>query len=66
MGAMKPEYNRNPIVNTYNPTVTTAKSYPYCLSYIQDSQSFREDIMALQQRKNNQEKWTARWGNMNL
>lgn len=63
MGAMKPEYNRTPIMNTWNPTVTSAKYYPYCLSAVQDSQSFREDIMALQQRKNNQEKWSARWAN---
>jgi hypothetical protein len=63
MGAMKPEYNRNAIINTANPTVTTAKNYPYCLSFIQDSQSQREDIMALQQRKNNQQKWSARWAN---
>lgn len=61
MGAMKPEYNRIPLINTSNPTVTTTKKYPYCLSFTQDTQSFREDIMALQQRKNNQEKWSARW-----
>lgn len=66
MGAMKPEYNRTPLVNTANPTVTTAKKYPYCLSFIQDSQSFREDIMSLQQRKNNQEKWSARWATMDV
>jgi hypothetical protein len=63
MGAMKPEYNRDALINTANPTVTTAKKYPYCLSFIQDTQSQREDIMALQQRKNNQEKWSARWAN---
>ena len=66
MGAMKPEYNRNALINTANPTITTTKKYPYCLSYIQDSQSFREDIMSLQQRKYNQEKWSARWANMNI
>jgi len=66
MGAMKPEYNRTPLINTNNPTVTNVKNYPYCLSFIQDTQSFREDIMALQQRKNNQEKWSARWGTMDL
>jgi hypothetical protein len=65
MGAMKPEYNRTPLINTTNPTTTTPKSYPYCLSFIQDSQSFREDIMALQQRKHNQEKYSARWANLN-
>lgn len=61
MGSMKPEYNRKPVINTENPTVTTAESYPYCLSFIQDSQSHREDLMAYQQRKNNQSKWSARW-----
>jgi hypothetical protein len=63
MSSMKPEYNRKAIINTSNPLTTTPTSYPYCLSFIQDSQSFREDIMALQQRKNNQSKWTARWTN---
>jgi len=62
MGAMKTVADRRPIINTNNPMVSKAKFYPYCLSDIQDSQSFREDIMALQQRKNNQSKWTVRWG----
>ena len=62
MSAMKPEYNRKALVNTENPTTTTPISYPYCLSSIQDTQSFREDLIALQQRKHNQEKWSARWG----
>lgn len=66
MGAVKPEYNRIPLINTDNPTVTTTKKYPYCLSFLQDTQSFREDIIALQQRKNNQEKWSARWSTMDV
>lgn len=61
MGSMKPEYNRTPLLNTANPTTTTVKKYPYCLSWLQDSCSQREDLMALQQRKHNQEKWSARW-----
>jgi hypothetical protein len=61
MGAMKPEHNRQMLVNNINPTVQTPISYPYCLSYIQDSQTQREDLMAYQQRKHNQEKWSARW-----
>lgn len=65
MGSMKPEYNRKPILNTANPTVTTAENYPYCLSFIQDTQSFREDLIALQQRKNNQSKWSSRWSASN-
>jgi hypothetical protein len=63
MGGIKPEYNRRPLINTENPAVTTPESYPYCLSSIQDSQSFREDLMALQTRKSNQSKWSARWAN---
>lgn len=65
MTSFKPEYNRQAMVNTENPTTTTAMYYPYCLSSIQDSQSHREDLMALQQRKNNQSKWSARWAGMN-
>lgn len=66
MGAMKPTYNRRALINAHNPTVTTAKSYPYCLSYLQDTQSYREDLIALQQRKNNQQKWSARWANSDI
>jgi len=66
MGGIKPEYNRRALINTENPAITTAKSYPYCLSFIQDSQSQREDLMALQTRKMNQSKWSARWANSNI
>lgn len=61
MGSMKPEYNRIPLVNTQNPAVTTANYYPDCLSSIQDSQSHREDLMALQMRRRLQEEWMPRW-----
>lgn len=61
MSSMKPEYNRTPILNTQNPITECRDNYPYCLSFLQDTQSQREDIMALQQRKNNQSKWSARW-----
>lgn len=66
MGAMKPEYNRQPIFNTENPMITRQKNNPYCLSSLGDSQTFREDIMSYQQRKNNQQKWSARWSNMDM
>jgi hypothetical protein len=59
MGSMKPEYNRKALINIENPVKRTACEYPDCLSFIQDTQSFREDLMALQQRKHNQEKWSA-------
>jgi hypothetical protein len=63
MGAIKLECNREPILNTKNPTIFQRENYPTCLSFLQDTQSFREDLISLQQRKNNQEKWTARWEN---
>src|SRR3989344_4237511 len=63
MGALKPEYTRTPVVNTENPTVTTPEFYPYCLSFIQDTQSFREDLMSYQMRKRNQQRWEPRWSN---
>ena len=65
MGAMKPEYNRTPLVNTENPAITTAKSYPSCLSFIQDTQSFREDLLSHQMNKRNQERWMPRWTTTN-
>lgn len=61
MSAMRPQYERKAVINTENPTTTTPKYYPYSLSFIQDSQSYREDLMALQQRKHNESKWSARW-----
>jgi len=61
MSSMKPEYNRIPTMNTENPTTEDRKSFPYGLSFLQDTQSHREDLISLQQRKNNQEKWSARW-----
>lgn len=61
MGAMKPTYTRKPLVNTDNPAVTTAESYPDCLSFVQDSQTHREDLMSLQMRKRNQQRWMPRW-----
>lgn len=60
MGAMKPNYNRIAMVNTENPA-TVPKTYPYGLSFIQDTQSHREDLLSLQMRKMNQERWMPRW-----
>lgn len=60
MGAMKPEYNRYPIKcrNVLDPKVN---SYYGCLSSMEDSLGQREDIMALQMRKRNQQRWEPRW-----
>lgn len=64
MGAIYPNHNRIPLMNTQNPTITTCNSYPYKLSFIQDSSFFRNDITALQQRKRNESKYSARWGDL--
>lgn len=61
MGGVKPEYTRIPQVNTENPTVSMAKKYSGCLSFIQDTQSHREDLLSYQMRKRNQERWETRW-----
>lgn len=60
MGAMKPEYNRKALINTIDPLIREDQ-YPDCLSFIQDSQSYREDIMALQMRKQNQFRFSPLW-----
>lgn len=61
MGSIKLECNREPIINTKNPTIFQRDNYPTCLSFLQDTQSHREDLISLQQRKHNQEKWSSRW-----
>ena len=64
MGNIKPEYNR--IVNEKydringDPSDVTGE---YSLSFIKDSQYYREDLMAKQMWKHNQEKYSARWSN---
>lgn len=62
MDSMKPEYNREPVINTENPATQCVECYPYCLSWMQDTQSHREDLMSYQMRKRNQERWMPRWG----
>jgi hypothetical protein len=64
MGAMKPEYKRIPLKATDPLTQNTCNYKPYCLSSIQDSQTFRESIMASQMAQQNQTKYTARWSNI--
>jgi hypothetical protein len=61
MGAVKPQYNRTAISNTCNPVTVNRDKFSTCLSYIEDTQSFREDLMALQTRKHNESNWQNRW-----
>lgn len=64
MGNIKPQYNRVP-VGKYNPILGDPCDIAgeFCLSSMKDSQYFREDIMALQQRKHNEQRYAPRWTN---
>lgn len=55
MGSLKPEYKRIPLF----PTPTYISDY----RFDQDQMSFREDIMALQSRKRDQEDFSKFYGN---
>jgi hypothetical protein len=64
MGAYKPRYERYPI--TYNDPITTDnQNYNYTLAWMQDTTSYREDIMAKQMRKRMEQRWEPRWDNLN-
>jgi len=60
MDAMKPEYPR---VTPYkNPITDESCNYgEYCLSFIKDTNMFREDILASNMVKINQQRWMPRW-----
>jgi hypothetical protein len=60
MGAMKPEYTRDPLtkrdcLNTKN------TNYIGGLSWMEDSTEHREDILSKQMNRQNREKYSARW-----
>lgn len=65
MSNMKPQYLRKP-GNTGKDTgvsrVPTRDDTYGCLSFIDDTSNHREDVISRQQLKNNQQKWSARWG----
>ena len=60
MNAMKPYYHRVPLVRD-DPIGPERDVYSGCLSWIQDSNEQREDIMALQLSGQNRSKWSSRW-----
>ena len=62
MGALKPRYERVPLVKD-NPIGQTRDNYEGCLSWIQDSTEHREDLMAKQMNVRNQQRWMPRWAN---
>lgn len=63
MSNMKPQYTRHPALTTGMTEVPTRADNYGCLSFVNDTSGHREDIISRQQSRNNQEKWSARWGN---
>lgn len=59
MGAFKPQYTRY-IANPNEPCGKT-DCFPGCLSWIDDSTFHREDLMASQMRKHNEQRYEPRW-----
>ena len=68
MGAMKPQYDRIPIKQS-NPVIDNkgacGETDEYCLSFMRDTQFQREDMLARQMRKSNQQRYEPRWTNNN-
>jgi len=60
MGGLKPQYTRSPIVKP-PPVGSLRNCYEGCLSWIEDSQNQREEIMSTQISKSNNHKYSARW-----
>lgn len=62
MGAMKPEYPRI-VEQTKLIGDDQCDNKGFCLSWMRDSQQHREDILASQMAKRNQQRWEPRWAN---
>lgn len=60
MGAMKPRYNRKPLTAN-NPIGPRRNNYEGSLSWMEDSLSHRQDLLSLQMRRRNQERYAPRW-----
>lgn len=63
MDNMKPHYDRVFTVQK-NPLTSSGCATEYCLSWIDDTQRHREDLLSKQMWKKNQERWEPRWTNM--
>ncbi len=62
MGQVKPEYNRVPLTDySWNRAPQTGQ-YSACDSYTHDTLEFRQDLMARQMRRMNQQNWAYRFG----
>lgn len=60
MGGIKPEYERRPLRQN-DPINMDRSSYNGCLSWMEDTQEHREDLLSKQMRKYNQQRWEPRW-----
>ena len=60
MGGIKPEYNRR-LLTKIDPINMDRSSYNGCLSWIEDTQEHREDLISRQMHKYNQQRWEPRW-----
>jgi len=60
MGGIKPQYERR-ILTKNDPINMDRSSYNGCLSWIEDTQEHREDLLSKQMRKYNQQRWEPRW-----
>lgn len=61
MGAIKPQYTRQPL-KSRDCLDTTNHNYEGGLSWIHDSMEHRQDLLALQMRKSNEQRWEPRYG----
>lgn len=64
MGAMKPHYTRVP-KDKHDPILGDPCDVAgdYCLSWMKDTQNHREDLLARQMSRRNQERYETRWTN---
>jgi len=60
MDSFKPQYERQ--FSTKDPINSEKCLYNGCLSWMEDSQEHREDLMSKQMRKHNEQRWQNRWG----
>lgn len=60
MGGIRPQYDRCPVKNP-NLLQTKKDNFDYKLSWLQDSNEFREDLIARQQRTNNEQIYSTRY-----
>jgi len=60
MGEIKPQFERYPLKPSKH-LDTTRCEYEGGLSWIEDSQEYRQDLMSYQMRKHNEQRWSPMW-----